>query len=72
MYKISWAKKSDKFSIKFILVPDVHTLFDIYHIITGYGRKDGCVPIDIKVTNLNGEVIDMSKGLNHVAGYGSY
>lgn len=72
MYKISWARKSDKFHRTFLIVPDVHALFDVYHIVTGYGLNDGCTPIDIKVTNLDGYEIDMTKGLAEAASSGTY
>jgi hypothetical protein len=72
MFKVSWARRSDKFAVTFVLLPDVRALFDFYHILTGYGRDDGCSPIDIKVTNLDGDEIDMSKGLADVAGWGTY
>lgn len=72
MYKISWARRSDKFSRTFILCPCVYSLFTTYHILTGYGNNDGASPIDIKVTNLNGDEIDMTKGLADAAGQGTY
>jgi len=72
MFKISWARKSDRFHRTFIVVPCVRALFDAYHIITGYGRDDGCVPIDIKVTNLDGEEVDMTNGLAEAASMGTY
>lgn len=72
MYKISWARKNDKFHRTFVIVPDVYALFETYFIINGYGVNDGCAPIDIKVTNLDGDVVDMSKGLADAAGQGTY
>lgn len=72
MFKISWGRKNDKFHQTFILVPDVHSLFEIYHIINGYGTNDGITPTDIKVTNLDGEEIDMKNGLANAASYGTY
>lgn len=71
MYKISWGQKSDRFLRVFCIVPNVDVLFDLYHILTGYGRNDGPTPVDIEVTNLDGHVIDMSKGLADAAIYGS-
>lgn len=71
MYKISWSKPCSG-SRAFILVSDVHALFDAYWVITGYGRRDGLTPIDIVVTNLDGDVVDMSKGLAAAASYGTY
>lgn len=72
MYKISWARRSDKFKRTFVLVADVHALFDAYFIITGYGRDDGSTPVDVKVTNLNGDDVDMSRGLPDAASFGTY
>ena len=72
MYKISWVRKSDKFHRTFVIVPDVYALFEIYHIITGYGRGDGISPQNVKVTNLEGDIVDMTKGLPNAASYGSY
>ena len=72
MFKISWARESDPYRVTFILVPDVRALFDAYFVITRYGRKDGCKPINVTVTNLDGDVIDMTKGLNHAASFGTY
>lgn len=72
MYKISWGRKNDKFYQTFLVVQDVHTLFEIYHVITGYGRDDGCVPVNVLVTNLDGFEVDMSKGLAAVASCGTY
>lgn len=72
MFKISWARKGDKYHRTFLLVPDVHALFDVYFVITGYGRDDGCSPVDIRVTNLDGHEVDMSKGLADVAPQGTY
>jgi len=40
-------------------------------ILTGYGRDDGVSPVDIKVTDLDGEEIDMKKGLAHAAANGT-
>lgn len=70
MFKISWTK-SYQSGRAFVLVPDAQALFDAYWVVTGYGRSDGCTPIDIVVTNLDGYVIDMSKGVAHAAGYGT-
>lgn len=72
MYKISWARKNDKFHKTFVIVPDVYALFSVYHVVTGYGRNDGSSPVDIVVTNLSGHVVDMSKGLADAAGQGTY
>lgn len=72
MYKITWTRSSDKYHKTFLLVPDVYALFEVYFIITGYGRNDGCTPVEIVVTNLNGDVLDMSKGLPYVASRGTY
>lgn len=72
MYKISWARASDKFHRVFVVVPDVHSLFDLYFVLTGYGRRDGCVPIDIQVTNLDGHAVDMTQGLAAAASAGTY
>jgi len=72
MYKITWSKSSDPFHITYILVPDAYALFSAYFVITGYGRNDGCSPINIKVTNLDGYEIDMSKGLANAASSGTY
>jgi hypothetical protein len=71
MFKISWNKPCSG-GRTFVLVPDVHALFDAYWVITGYGRRDGCTPIEIVVTNLDGDVIDMSKGAANAASYGTY
>lgn len=72
MYKISWARKSDRFARQFVLAPDVHALLAIHWIITGYGRNDGASPVDIKVTDLDGNEVDMTKGLADAAGQGTY
>jgi hypothetical protein len=72
MYKISWGKKSDKYHRTFLIVPDVHALFDVYFVVTGYGRNDGCTPVDVTVTNLDGHEIDMTNGLAEAASSGTY
>jgi hypothetical protein len=72
MFKISFGRKNDKFHTTFLLVPDVQALFNVYFVITGYGRDDGCTPVDVKVTNLDGDEIDMTKGLINVASRGTY
>jgi len=72
MFKISWARKNDNFHRVFIIVPDVHTLFEAHFVITGYGRDDGSAPIDVVVTNLDGYVVDMTMGLADAAGLGTY
>lgn len=71
MFKVSWVRRNDGFHRVFVLVPDVHTLFELYFVLTGYGRGDGCTPEDIVVTDLDGEVVDMTKGLADVAGRGT-
>lgn len=72
MFKISWGRKSDKFHQTFVIVPDAHALSEAWHIITGYGRNDGLAPHCVKVTNLDGHEIDMSKGLPNAAAMGTY
>jgi len=72
MYKISWGRTSDKHHRTFVIVPDVYALFDVYFVITGYGRDDGCAPVDITVTNLDGHEVDMTKGLPEAASIGTY
>jgi hypothetical protein len=72
MYKISWARPGDRFYRTFVVVPDVNSLFDVYHLITGYGRNDGCAPVDVIATNLDGHEIDMTAGLSQAAAYGTY
>jgi hypothetical protein len=72
MYKISWGRASDLHVRAFILVPDVHTLFDAYWVITGYGRQDGMTPLEIRVTNLDGAEVDMTKGAAAAASMGTY
>lgn len=69
MYKISWGRKSDIFHKTYIIVPDVHSLFETHFIISGYGRDDGCTPANIVVTNLDGVVIDITKGLANAASH---
>ena len=72
MFKISWARPTDKYHRVFIIVPDVRTLFDTYWVITGYGRRDGMTPVDVQVTNLDGHSVDMSQGLAAAASVGTY
>jgi hypothetical protein len=72
MYKLSWARINDRFHRTFVVVPDVHALFELYHVVQGYGMEDGCVPVEVKVTNLDGDEVDMTKGLAEVAGQGTY
>jgi hypothetical protein len=72
MYKISWGQRSDKYHRTFLIVPDVHALFDVWFVITGYGRDDGCTPVDVRVTNLDGYEVDMTKGLSEAASAGTY
>lgn len=71
MYKISWGTVTDRHDRTCVLVSSAEALFDLYHLITGYGRKDGRVPADIQVTNLDGVPVDMSTGLANVAGLGT-
>lgn len=63
MFKLSWGRSSDPFRITTILLPDVHSLFDAYYVVTGYGRNDGLRPVNIRATNLDGEEVDVTKGL---------
>lgn len=72
MYKITWGMKSDKFQTNFILCPDYKSVFNAWWIITGYGRADGSTPVNIVVSDLEGNVIDMTKGTSSVATYGTY
>jgi hypothetical protein len=72
MYKVSWARSSDPHGQYFVLCPDVWALYAFYHVLTNYGAKDGCIPVRIKVTNLDGDAVDVSKGLADAAGQGSY
>lgn len=71
MFKITWGKRSDRFSRSCIICPDVEALFDAWFVITGYGRDDGCTPINVEVSNLDGVLIDMTKGLADAAGRGT-
>lgn len=72
MYKISWEEKTGDRAFKFVLVPDVETLFSMYHILTGYGRGDGCTPVNIQCTNLDGVAVDMKSGMQDAAAFGTY
>ena len=65
-YKITWGRKTDRHHKTTILVSGIDDLFEAYFIITGYGRADGVTPIEVKVTNLDGVEIDMSKGYKNV------
>jgi len=67
MFKLTWASVSNKFCPFIIIVPDVYTLFEVYHLLKGYEPKDGSTPAYIEVTNLDGIKIDMSKGLAYAA-----
>jgi len=46
--------------------------FDVWFVITGYGKDDGCTPVDVKVTNLDGDEIDMTKGILEAISNGTY
>ena len=70
MFKIEWFW-SDGLS-SFALVPDIYAAFALHWVITGYGRDDGFKPLRVLVTNLDGEVVDMSGGVRAVAGRGTY
>jgi hypothetical protein len=72
MFKISWGRKTDPVNRTFALVGDVDSLFELYHIISGYGREDGVAPVDVEVTNLDGRVVPMDKGTAYAAAYGTY
>ena len=72
MFKLAWSEHEDPNKRKFVLVPDAETLFDLYWVFTGYGRGDGCAPMDIKASNLDGDLIDMQQGLADVYAMGSY
>lgn len=72
MFKIEWGRISDPYAKTFIIVPDAHALFEVYHILEGYGRQDGSIPVSIKVTNLDGHLVDMSHGLAHASSQGTY
>lgn len=63
MFKITWGKSSDEFDRVYIIAPDAKSLFAIWFVITGYGRNDGCTPVNVRVTNLDGVEVDMSRGL---------
>lgn len=47
MYKITWSEKSDRHIKNITLVPDADSLFALYWVLTGYGRGDGCQPLEI-------------------------
>lgn len=67
MYKITWSLPHDPFQTVLILVPDVHTLFEVYYALTN-STKVG----KIFVSNLSGDVMNMKEGLANVATQGSY
>jgi hypothetical protein len=71
MYKITWGMESDKFQTNFILCPDYQSVFNAWWIITGYGRRDRLTPVDVVVSDLEGNVVDMTKGIHSVASYGT-
>lgn len=72
MFKISWGRWSDPACRKFLLAPDVYAPFEAYAIIRGYHGQDGMSPVDIVVTDLDGNSVDMTKGLPSVAALGTY
>jgi hypothetical protein len=67
MYKITWSLPHDPFQIVLILVPDVHTLFEVYYVLTN-STKVG----NIIVSNLSGDVMNMKEGLANVAYQGTH
>ena len=71
MFKISWATASDPHKRTFILVPNPQALFDAYWAVSGYGREDGCKPVDIKASNLDGDPVDMKEGMAAAAWKGT-
>jgi hypothetical protein len=71
VFKVSWGTIVDVFDTSLVIVPDANSLFNLYHVLRGYGEFDGCVPANIRVTNLDGIPIDMSKGQSAVAALGT-
>jgi hypothetical protein len=72
MFKVRWGRIADTFDTSMVLVSDAESLFNLYHILLGYGNTDGSVPVNIQVTNLDGRPIDMTKGLADVASQGTF
>lgn len=71
MFKITWSIGNDEFNTCLAIVPTAENAFDLYWALLGYGRKDNCKPFNIKVTNLDGEVIHMIQGLPSMQGKGT-
>lgn len=68
MFRIIWKQAGEQRSC---IVADVRTAFDVWWCLTGYGRKDGCAPSDVVVTNLSGDVVPIEEGLANCAAMGS-
>lgn len=66
MYKIQWSLPHDEHQRVFILVPDVHTLYEVYYVL----RKSDQVT-NLVVSNLSGDVMNMKEGLANVATQGT-
>ncbi len=72
MFKIScWGKRSDPLERTIRYRPRCFSFLICIFVLTGYGRDDGCTPVDVKVTDLDGHEVDMSKGSLYAASQGT-
>lgn len=67
MYKIQWSLPHDEHQKVFVLVPDVYTLYEVWHALTKSDQVTHLV-----VSNLSGDVMNMKEGLANVATQGTY
>jgi len=71
MFRVSWHNANDPYVRRWVLVPNVYALFNLHFILTGYGRGDGLAPCGIEVTDLEGNLVDMNRGIAGAAGQGT-
>ena len=71
MLKISWSIKSDKHS-NYFAICDHESAFQLWWSLTNYGLNDGAKPINIAVSNLNGDTIDTSNGWREVVSQATF
>lgn len=55
-----------------MLCPDAESCMATWYMLTGYGRDDGSAPTDIRVTNLDGDLIEPKRGLAEMYAMGTY
>jgi hypothetical protein len=64
MFRVSWAMVGDPKKRHYVLAENRKTVFLIVFSFEGYGRNDGCKPIDIKVHDIEGRELNVNSGID--------